>query len=638
MAKDYNQESIDVLEGLESVRLRPGMYIGNVNSNGLHHLVWEIVDNAIDEVLAGFGTEINVNLLKDGSVSVQDFGRGIPVGIHKKTGLPTVQTIFTTLHAGGKFGGEDSAYKVSGGLHGVGSTVTNALSSYLSVEINKSGKKYFIDFEKGGNLKTPLKTIGNTNRTGTKVTFKPDPLVFETTDFEEKIILGRLKQTAYLNKGLIINFKNESTGNETTYQFKGGIVDFIKDLNASKITIGNKVTKTEAFDKKSGVTTEVAFQYTTSVSSTVMTYVNNVRTTEGGTHEQGFFDAVTRIFGKYSKSTPKLKKLITEAITREDVKEGITLVVSVKHPNPIFEGQTKSKLGNTEVRKIVNDSISPKIEEYLLENPEEGYSIMQKMNVAARSRLAAQRARDSIRRKSSLEGTSLPGKLADCSSKDPEVSELFIVEGDSAGGSAKLGRDRETQAILPLRGKVINSEKNRIEKVLANNEIQSIVSAIGAGIAETFELSKLRYKKIIIMTDADVDGAHIRTLMLTFFYRYLPQLIEEGNIYIAEPPLYKIFKGKDVKYAFTEMQMKRITSGLTNPKTWNIQRYKGLGEMNYDQLWETTMHPKNRSLYQVVIDDAVLADAMITSLMGDDTDIRKQIIKDNAKDVEILEG
>ena len=638
-ASKYGQEAIDVLEGLESVRLRPGMYIGNVNSTGLHHLVWEIVDNAIDEVLAGFGEEINITINKNNSITVQDFGRGIPVEIHRKTKIPTVQTIFTTLHAGGKFGGKDSAYKVSGGLHGVGATVTNALSKYLKVEVNKNKKKYLIEFEEGGKLKTPLTEKGDTNISGTIVTFQPDEKVFDTTVWDENLILGRLKQTAYLNKGLKINFKSLQSETTKTFQFLGGIKDFIKELNSSKVAIGEKITYAEAYDKKTNITIEVALQYTNSVNPTVMSYVNNIKTNEGGTHEQGFFDAASRIFAKYATSTPKLRKIVTETILREDVKEGITIVVSIKHPNPIFEGQTKAKLGNTEVRKVVNDAISPKLEEYLLENPEDGHQIMAKINIAARSRLAAQRARESVRRKSSLDGSSLPGKLADCSSKDPSVSELFIVEGDSAGGSAKLGRNRETQAILPLRGKVINSEKNRLEKVLANNEIQAIVSALGTGIAETFDKSKLRYHKIIIMTDADVDGAHIRTLMLTFFYRYLPVLIEEGYVYIAEPPLYKIYRGKEEYYAFSDVQLKHV---LNDPKhankSFNVQRYKGLGEMNYDQLWETTMDPKNRSLYNVLIDDVIEADRIIFSLMGDDTEVRKKIIKENAKNVEVLEG
>ena len=638
-ASKYGQEAIDVLEGLESVRLRPGMYIGNVNSTGLHHLVWEIVDNAIDEVLAGFGTEINITINKNNSITVQDFGRGIPVEIHRKTKIPTVQTIFTTLHAGGKFGGKDSAYKVSGGLHGVGATVTNALSKYLKVEVNKNKKKYIIEFEEGGKLKTPLTEKGPTNISGTIVTFQPDEKVFDTTVWDENLILGRLKQTAYLNKGLKINFKSLQSETTKTFQFLGGIKDFIKELNSSKVAIGEKITYAEAYDKKTNITIEVALQYTNSVNPTVMSYVNNIKTNEGGTHEQGFFDAASRIFAKYATSTPKLRKIVTETILREDVKEGITIVVSIKHPNPIFEGQTKAKLGNTEVRKVVNDAISPKLEEYLLENPEDGHQIMAKINIAARSRLAAQRARESVRRKSSLDGSSLPGKLADCSSKDPSVSELFIVEGDSAGGSAKLGRNRETQAILPLRGKVINSEKNRLEKVLANNEIQAIVSALGTGIAETFDKSKLRYHKIIIMTDADVDGAHIRTLMLTFFYRYLPVLIEEGYVYIAEPPLYKIYRGKEEYYAFSDLQLKNV---LNDPKhankSFNVQCYKGLGEMNYDQLWETTMDPKNRSLYNVLIDDVIEADRIIFSLMGDDTEVRKKIIKENAKNVEVLEG
>ncbi|NQX83944.1 MAG: type IIA DNA topoisomerase subunit B [Mycoplasmataceae bacterium] len=633
----YGQGAIDVLENLESVRLRPGMYIGNVTSTGLHHLVWEIVDNAIDEVLAGYGNNINVTLHKDGSVEVQDFGRGIPVGIHRKTGVPTVQTIFTVLHAGGKFGGDGSAYKVSGGLHGVGSTVTNALSKYLEVDINKNGKKYNIRFENGGSKITPLVERGETNETGTTVRFKPDPEIFETVEFDEAIILGRLKQTAYLNKGLIINFANLNNNNKVKFEFAGGIVDFVTEINSTKTKISEHVIYNEAYDEKSGVSIEVALQYTTSVNSNVMSYVNNIRTTEGGTHELGFFDAALRIFQKYANHSPKTRKIVTEKILREDVKEGATIVISIKHPNPLFEGQTKSKLGNSEVRKIVNETISNELEKFLFENPEEAMEIMQKMNVAAKSRLAAQKARESVRRKNNLESSTLPGKLADCSSKDPEVSELFIVEGDSAGGSAKMGRNRETQAILPLRGKVINSEKNRIEKILANNEITSIISAIGAGVGEAFNLEKLRYKKIIIMTDADVDGAHIRTLLLTFFYRYLPILIEEGNLYIAEPPLYKIHKGKEAYYAYNDIQKDEILEKYPG-KNFIIQRYKGLGEMNYDQLWETTMDPEVRSLYRVDIDDVIMADNIITALMGEDTESRKKIIKENAKEVEILEG
>ena len=633
--KDYNAESIQVLEGLEAVRKRPGMYIASTSSKGLHHLVWEIVDNSIDEAMAGYATHIEVTIGLNNTITVKDDGRGIPVDIHPKTGKSTVETIYTVLHAGGKFGG--GGYKVSGGLHGVGASVVNALSDYLEVKVYKNGNIYFQRFEQGGSPKEPLKIIGecDINRTGTTVTFKPDPEIFtETTIFDYDVLKTRLEELAYLNKGLKLYLIDERVepNKKDEFCYSGGLVQYVEKLNKNKETI-NKII--DVTGSENDISIEVAFQYNNGFISNIYSFVNNIVTPEGGTHEEGVRRALTRIINKYAQTNKFLKEK-DDPLTGEDVREGLTMIISCKHPNPQFEGQTKTKLGNSEVRSIADKIFSEQFERFLLENPNEAKMIMEKSMLAARARIAAKKAREITRKPAGLEISSLPGKLADCSSKDPKVSELYLVEGNSAGGSAKDGRDSITQAILPLRGKVLNVQKTRRDKVLDNNEIASMIKAIGTGIEEDFNIEKLRYHKIVIMTDADVDGSHIRILLLTFFYRYFKPLIEGGYIYAACPPLYRISHGKTVKYVQTDQEKDEYLKSIGNIKV-SIQRNKGLGEMDATELWETTMNKENRTLLQLTVEDAVLADRTLTELMGEDVEPRKVFLEENAKYVSNLD-
>ena len=633
--KDYNAESIQVLEGLEAVRKRPGMYIASTSSKGLHHLVWEIVDNSIDEAMAGYATHIEVTIGLNNTITVKDDGRGIPVDIHPKTGKSTVETIYTVLHAGGKFGG--GGYKVSGGLHGVGASVVNALSDYLEVKVYKNGNIYFQRFEQGGTPKEALKIIGecDVNRTGTTVTFKPDPEIFtETTIFDYDVLKTRLEELAYLNKGLKLYLIDERVepNKKDEFCYSGGLVQYVEKLNKNKETI-NKII--DVTGSENDIFIEVAFQYNNGFISNIYSFVNNIVTPEGGTHEEGVRRALTRIINKYAQTNKFLKEK-DDPLTGEDVREGLTMIISCKHPNPQFEGQTKTKLGNSEVRSIADKIFSEQFERFLLENPNEAKMIMEKSMLAARARIAAKKAREITRKPAGLEISSLPGKLADCSSKDPKVSELYLVEGNSAGGSAKDGRDSITQAILPLRGKVLNVQKTRRDKVLDNNEIASMIKAIGTGIEEDFNIEKLRYHKIVIMTDADVDGSHIRILLLTFFYRYFKPLIEGGYIYAACPPLYRISHGKTVKYVQTDQEKDEYLKSIGNIKV-SIQRNKGLGEMDATELWETTMNKENRTLLQLTVEDAVLADRTLTELMGEDVEPRKVFLEENAKYVSNLD-
>ena len=633
--KDYNAESIQVLEGLEAVRKRPGMYIASTSSKGLHHLVWEIVDNSIDEAMAGYATHIEVTIGLNNTITVKDDGRGIPVDIHPKTGKSTVETIYTVLHAGGKFGG--GGYKVSGGLHGVGASVVNALSDYLEVKVYKNGNIYFQRFEQGGSPKEALKIIGecDVNRTGTTVTFKPDPEIFtETTIFDYDVLKTRLEELAYLNKGLKLYLIDERVepNKKDEFCYSGGLVQYVEKLNKNKETI-NKII--DVTGSENDISIEVAFQYNNGFISNIYSFVNNIVTPEGGTHEEGVRRALTRIINKYAQTNKFLKEK-DDPLTGEDVREGLTMIISCKHPNPQFEGQTKTKLGNSEVRSIADKIFSEQFERFLLENPNEAKMIMEKSMLAARARIAAKKAREITRKPAGLEISSLPGKLADCSSKDPKVSELYLVEGNSAGGSAKDGRDSITQAILPLRGKVLNVQKTRRDKVLDNNEIASMIKAIGTGIEEDFNIEKLRYHKIVIMTDADVDGSHIRILLLTFFYRYFKPLIEGGYIYAACPPLYRISHGKTVKYVQTDQEKDEYLKSIGNIKV-SIQRNKGLGEMDATELWETTMNKENRTLLQLTVEDAVLADRTLTELMGEDVEPRKVFLEENAKYVSNLD-
>ncbi len=630
--QNYDESSIQVLEGLEAVRKRPGMYIGNVDKKGLHHLVWEIVDNSIDEVLAGHANHIEVTVNKDESITVKDDGRGIPTSIHPKTGISATETVFTVLHAGGKFGGENSGYKVSGGLHGVGASVVNALSDWVKISVFKNNEEHFVEFSDGGENNSGLKVIGGTDKTGTVVTFKPDFALFNEgiDSFDIELIKEKLKETAYLNKGLkiIITDNRLDKDNKWTYQFEGGVVDFVNDLNKEYDKITADVISGEG--EVDNISVEVAMQYTTSYQPRIFSYVNNISTNEGGTHIQGFFDALVRIINNYAEKVLSIKE--QQTFSREDVREGITAIISVKHPAPMYEGQTKNKFSNVETRKIVNKIISDKFENFLLENPSQAGQIIAKVKLAAKSRIAALKAKELTRRKDVLGFSTLPGKLADATSKNAEITELFIVEGDSAGGSAKMGRDREIQAILPLRGKVINSERARIDKLFANNEITSMITAIGTGIGEEFNIEKLRYGKIIIMTDADVDGSHIRTLLLTFFYRYFRELIDNGNIFIAQPPLFKVWKGKEEHYVYTDTQKDELFEKLGDEfSSYSVQRYKGLGEMNEEQLWETTMDPANRKLLVVEIEDSTRADLVFSNLMGDVVEPRREFIVKNSR-------
>ncbi|MDY4788018.1 MAG: DNA topoisomerase (ATP-hydrolyzing) subunit B [Bacilli bacterium] len=630
----YTEDNIQVLEGLEAVRKRPGMYIATTSSKGLHHLVWEIVDNAIDESLAGFCDTIIVTITEDNSVIVEDNGRGIPVGIHKKTGVSTVQTVYTVLHAGGKFGA-GGGYKVSGGLHGVGGSVVNALSEKFEVWVGHEGKLYYMWFKDGGKVQEELKVIGETTKRGTTVKFKPDPLIFtETTIFSYDVMRDRIRQLAFLNKGLKIILKDNRDGKEETFHYEGGLREYVEFLNKNKTVLHEKVIYVEGEDE--GMEVEVAAQYNDGYQPSIYSFCNNIYTQEGGTHEEGFRLALTKIINKYARQYKFLKDN-DDNLTNDDVREGLTAVISVKHPDPQYEGQTKTKLGNSEVRGVVNKIFSEQLERFLLENPNEAKIVIEKCMLAAKARVAAKKAREQTRKTALGIGNSLPGKLRDCSSKDATKCEVFLVEGDSAGGSATQGRNREFQAILPLRGKILNVEKARLERVLDNQEIGTMITAFGTSFGNEFDISKLRYHKIVIMTDADVDGSHIRVLLLTFFYRYLRPLIEEGHIYIAQPPLFKVTVGKNVDYAYNDVEMANIRAKYGENVKLNIQRYKGLGEMDAEQLWETTMDPSSRVLIKVNLEDAMEADQVFDMLMGEKVEPRKEFILENAQFVENLD-
>lgn len=633
-ANTYDENQIQVLEGLEAVRKRPGMYIGSTSGRGLHHLVWEVVDNSIDEALAGYCNKIDIVVHKDNSVSVTDNGRGIPVGEEKKMKRPALEVVLTVLHAGGKFGGDDSGYKVSGGLHGVGVSVVNALSELLIVTVKREGKVHQQEYRKGA-PQYDLKIIGETEETGTKITFSPDPEIFtETTEYDFDILQSRLRELAFLNKGIEINLLDERTDHSVSFTYEGGIVSFVEYLNRNREVLHEKPIFTEG--TKDSIQVEVALQYNDSYSENIYSFANNINTHEGGTHESGFKSALTRILNDYARKTNALRESDSN-FSGDDVREGLTAIISVKIPEPQFEGQTKTKLGNSEVRGIVESLFSEKLQEFMNENPAVAKKIIEKGIMASRAREAARKARELTRRKSALEIGSLPGKLADCSSKDASISEIYIVEGDSAGGSAKQGRDRHFQAILPLRGKILNVEKSRLDKILGNTEIRSIITALGTGIADDFDIGKARYHKIIIMTDADVDGAHIRTLLLTFFYRYMRHLFDMGYIYIAQPPLYKLERNKTIRYAYNDKQREVIMQEFGEGAKVNTQRYKGLGEMNAIQLWETTMDPESRTLLQVSILDAIEADEIFNTLMGDNVEPRRDFIEMHAKYVKNLD-
>ncbi|HIV81856.1 MAG TPA: DNA topoisomerase (ATP-hydrolyzing) subunit B [Candidatus Salinicoccus merdavium] len=632
--EQYGASQIQVLEGLEAVRKRPGMYIGSTSSRGLHHLVWEIVDNSIDEALGGYADTINITVEKDNWIKVTDNGRGIPVDIQEKMGRPAVEVILTVLHAGGKFGG--GGYKVSGGLHGVGSSVVNALSETLEVYVHRDGKIHHQSYTRG----VPdfdLKVIGDTDKTGTIIRFKADPEIFtETTEYEYEVFQHRTKELAFLNKGLQLNLHDER-GDETIsdeYYYEGGIKSYVEQINEAKEVLHDEVIYMDK--EKEDVEVEIAIQYNKGFSSTLLSYANNIHTYEGGTHEEGFKRALTKVINNYATKN-NIIKAGEERLSGEDVREGITAIVSIKHMDPQFEGQTKTKFGNSEVRLITDQLFTEGFERFLLENPTVAKIIIAKGVTAQHARMAAKKAREMTRRKSALEVSSLPGKLADCSSKDPAESELFIVEGDSAGGSAKSGRNSTTQAILPLRGKILNVEKARLDRILNNNEIRSMITALGTGIGEEFDLSKARYHKIVIMTDADVDGAHIRTLLLTFFYRFMKPLIEAGYVYIAQPPLYKVEQSKKKYYVFDDAALEELKETLPETPKIALSRYKGLGEMNADQLWETTMDPEFRTLLQVRLTDAVEADQTFEMLMGDIVEHRRNFIEENALYVQNLD-
>ncbi|GAA3721649.1 DNA topoisomerase (ATP-hydrolyzing) subunit B [Salinicoccus jeotgali] len=630
----YGASQIQVLEGLEAVRKRPGMYIGSTAAKGLHHLVWEIVDNSIDEAMAGHANRVNITVEEDNWVRVTDNGRGIPVDIQEKMGRPAVEVILTVLHAGGKFGG--GGYKVSGGLHGVGSSVVNALSETLEVYVHRDGKIHHQSYTRG----VPdfdLKVIGDTDKTGTEIRFKADSQIFtETLDYDLEVLQKRTKELAFLNKGLEINLTDERGEEDISYQyyFEGGIMSYVEQMNETRDVLHDEVIYMHS--ERDEVEVEIALQYNNGYNTTLLSYANNIHTYEGGTHEDGFKRALTKVINNYGVKNRIIKEG-EDRLSGEDVREGLTAVVSIKHTDPQFEGQTKTKFGNSEARLITDQLFSEGFERFLLENPAPAKIIVEKGLTAQRARVAAKKAREMTRRKSALEVSSLPGKLADCSSKDPSESELFIVEGDSAGGSAKSGRNSTTQAILPLRGKILNVEKARLDRILNNNEIRAMITALGTGIGEEFDLSKARYHKIVIMTDADVDGAHIRTLLLTFFYRFMQPLIEAGYVYIAQPPLYKVEQGKNKHYVFDDRELVELRKELKETPKISLSRYKGLGEMNADQLWETTMDPDFRTMLQVTLDDAVLADQTFEMLMGDIVENRRNFIEDNALYVQNLD-
>ena len=636
--KVYDSSAIQVLEGLEAVRKRPGMYIGTTDIKGLHHLVWEIVDNAIDEALAGYCNNIEVIINKDNSITVKDDGRGIPIDLHPKTGKSTVETVYTVLHAGGKFGG--GGYKVSGGLHGVGASVVNALSKWLEVKVYKNGEVNYIRFENGGHTVEPLRVIDkcSENRTGTTVTFKPDPDIFDSEIYNYDTLMVRIRELAFLNKGLSLTLRDDRDLEDTTgetFLYEGGISEYVRFINQEKTAIHNAIIHLDG--EEDNVFFEVAMQYNSSYNDNIYSFVNNINTHDGGTHEEGVKRALTRVINSYARKNNILKEK-DEALTGDDVKEGLTMIISCKHPNPQFEGQTKGRLGNSEVRKLADNVFSQGFERFLLENPDEAKAIINKALLACRARNAAKKARE-ITRKSDLATTNFFGKLSDCKSKDPKVSEIFIVEGDSAGGSAKKGRDSMTQAILPLRGKILNVEKARLDRALSNEEIRTIITAFGTGIGEDFDLSKLRYDKIIIMTDADVDGSHIRVLLLTLFYRFFKPIVEEGHIYAAQPPLFRIMHGKTRKYVLNDEEKEEYLNSLPENvrARAEIARMKGLGEMDAEELNETTMDIEKRILRKITVDDCVAADAIFEKLMGDEVEPRRKFIEENAGYVQNLD-
>lgn len=627
----YDSSAIQVLEGLEAVRKRPGMYIGTTDVKGLHHLVWEIVDNSIDEALAGYCKNIEIVINKDNSITVKDDGRGIPVDVHPKTGISTVETVYTVLHAGGKFGG--GGYKVSGGLHGVGASVVNALSKWVEVKVYKNSKIYYIRFENGGHTVEPLKVIGTCeeNRTGTYVTFKPDPEIFDTDIYDYNTLMTRVRELAFLNRGLRLTLRDDRDEEDTTgetFMYEGGISEYVRFINQGKTPIHDDIIHLE--EMENDVFFEVAMQYNTGYTENIYSFVNNINTHDGGTHEEGVKRALTRVINSYARKSGILKEK-DDSLTGDDVKEGLTMIISCKHPNPQFEGQTKGRLGNSEVRKLADNVFSEGFEKFLLENPEEAKIIVEKAMLASRARNAAKKARE-ITRKSDLTITNFFGKLSDCKSKDPKVSEIFIVEGDSAGGSAKKGRDSLTQAILPLRGKILNVEKNRLDRALGNEEIRTIITAFGTGIGDEFNLDKLRYDKIIIMTDADVDGSHIRVLLLTLFYRFFKPIVQAGHVYAAQPPLFRIMHGKTRKYVLNEEEKENYLMSLPENvrAKAEIARMKGLGEMDAEELNETTMDIEKRTLRKITVDDCMEADAMFSKLMGEEVEPRRKFIEDNA--------
>ena len=639
--REYTEKNIQVLEGLEAVRKRPGMYIGTTSEGGLHHCVWEIVDNAIDEALAGYCDTIHVIINPGNTVTVKDNGRGIPVGIVDKTGISALETVYTKLHAGGKFG-EGGGYKVSDGLHGVGASVVNALSEWLTVEVHKDGGVYRIRFENGGHTVLPCTRVGDCEDSGTIVTFKPDPTIFkDTVVFSYETIKERLRQMAFLNKGVRIILVDErdvdaEEKRSDEFYFKGGVKEFVQWLNRNRVPMTDDVIYCDGKEEDVGI--EIAMQYNDTYSPSIYSFCNNISTTDGGTHEEGFRMALTRVLNNYARANKFLKEN-EDSLTQDDCREGLTAVISIKHKDPQYEGQTKGRLGNSEVRRIVSSFFAATLERFLNENPKVAKLIMEKVTLAANARLAAKAARESTRRKTSLDITSLPGKLADCASKDAEKCELYIVEGDSAGGSAKQGRDRETQAILPLRGKILNVEKAQAKRIFANAEIGNLIIAIGGGIGNDFDVSKIRYHKIVIMTDADVDGSHIRILLLTFFYRFMKPLIEQGYVYIAQPPLYKASRGQKDYYCYNDEQLEVLKQklGPEAARRLSIQRYKGLGEMDFEQLWETTMDPERRKMIRVKLSDAIEADTIFDELMGDRVEPRKEFIRENAKFVKNLD-
>ena len=636
MQNEYSDSDIQVLEGLEAVRKRPGMYIGSTSEKGLHHLVWEIVDNSVDEALAGYCDDIEVVIHKDNSVSVRDDGRGMPVGINVKTGLSTIETIFTVLHAGGKFGG--GGYKVSGGLHGVGASVVNALSSWLEVRVYRDGEVHYQRFENGGHPVAPMHVTEQCakDRTGTTVTFKADPTIFkETTEYDYDTLANRLRELAFLNKGLrIILIDERGEGKKDTFCYNGGIIEYVEMLNKNKQPLHDDIIYVEG--EENGISLEVAMQYNDSYNSSIYSFTNNINTYEGGTHEDGVKFALTKIINNYAKANKFLKDN-DDSLTGDDCREGLAMIISCKHPDPQFEGQTKTKLGNSEVRKIASDIFSEGFERFLMENPSDAKVIIEKCMTASRARIAAKKAREMTRRKGDLDVTNFFGKLADCKSKDAAVSEIFLVEGDSAGGSAIKGRDSMTQAILPLRGKILNVEKARLDRALSNEEIRTIITAFGTGIGEDFNLDKLRYNKIIIMTDADVDGSHIRVLLLTLFYRFFKPIVEAGHVYAAQPPLFVIKHGKTIKYVLNEKERDEYLATLSPTTKYDIARMKGLGEMDAEELNETTMDINKRVLRQITVDDAIAADEIFSKLMGEEVEPRREFIAENAVYVKNLD-